>query len=84
MLSDPSMASLLQLLGQQPIQGAAPQAEPPMAGQAPNGQPGAPMTMADNVEQMSPNMPSMPTNPLTGEKVPPINTAIPQAPSGVA
>lgn len=84
MLSDPSMAPLLQLLGQQPIQGAAPQAEPPMAGQAPNGQPGAPMTMADNVEQSMPSQPNMPTNPLTGEKVPPINTAIPQAPSGVA
>ena len=83
-LPDPSMAALLQLLGQQPIHAPQPTTEPPMVGQAPNGQPGAPMTMADNVQQMAPNLPSLPTNPLTGEKVAPINTAIPQAPSGVA
>lgn len=61
-LSDPAYASLLGLLGQEPIQ--SPNMTPPLQGS------NIPLPTNDMVEKMQPNMPSMPTNPLTGEKVP--------------
>lgn len=67
-LSDPSIAPLLTLLGQTPIQAPAPQPMDVQGMTEQNGGPGNPMTMADNVAVNQPNLPSMPTNPLTGQQ----------------
>jgi len=63
-LSDPAVASLLTLLGQEPIQTT------PQLGGAPVQ--GANLSTSTNelVQQMQPNQPSMPTNPLTNEQAP--------------
>jgi len=64
MLSDPANANLLMTLGQQPL----PQQPPPQ--QAPGGLQGdnAAPTANEIAQGNQPDMPNMPTNPLTGER----------------
>jgi len=62
-LSDPSIAMLLAALGQKSLATApAPTATPPLQGS------NMPVATNDMVEANMPSMPSMPTNPLTGQK----------------
>lgn len=68
-LSDPNYAQLLRLLGQEPIQQ---QGMPQMAGGQGAPVEGGQMPTSPNemVAQNQPNMPGMPTNPLTGQPAP--------------
>lgn len=69
-LSDPQYAQLLVLLGQEPIQQQGAPA-PMQGGQGAPVQGGQqPTSPNEMVAQMQPNMPSMPTNPMTGQPAP--------------